>query len=60
MKVPWLPKNKIAERASALIQYFQSLAGHEIKPSVPVEEIVERAFGMLVNRTRDKMDWDSL
>ena len=60
MKVPWLTKNKIAERASALIQYFQSLAGHEIKPSIPVEEIVERAFGCWWRWTRNKMDWDSL
>ena len=46
MKVPWLPKEKIAERASALIAYFQSLAGYEIKPPIPVEEIIERALGL--------------
>ena len=46
MKVPWLPKEKIAERASALIQYFQSLVGYEIKPPIPVEEIIERALGL--------------
>ncbi len=46
MKVPWLSKNKIAERASALIAYFQSLAGYEIKPPIPVEEIIERALGL--------------
>ena len=46
MKVPWLPKNTIAERASSLIKYFQSLAGYEIKPPIPVEEIIERALGL--------------
>ena len=46
MKVPSLPKEKIAERASALISYFQSLAGYEIKPPIPVEEMIERALGL--------------
>ena len=46
MKVPWISRNRIADRASALIDHFQSLAGYEINPPIPVEEIIERSLGL--------------
>jgi Zn-dependent peptidase ImmA (M78 family) len=46
MKVPWIAKNAIADKASSLIAHFQSLAGYEITPPIPVEEIIERSLGL--------------
>ena len=46
MKVPWLSKEKIAQKATDVIQNFQSLANHEVKPPIPVDDIIERYLGV--------------
>jgi Zn-dependent peptidase ImmA (M78 family) len=46
MKVPWISKKEIAEKAMALILDFQERAGYRIRPPVPVEEIMERSLGL--------------
>lgn len=46
MKVPWISKEKIALKATDLIDNFQSLAKYEVKPPIPVEDIIERYLGL--------------
>lgn len=46
MKVPWISKEKIARKASELIENFQALAKYEVKPPIPVEDIIERYLGL--------------
>lgn len=42
MKVPWIAKKQIAEKAYELINNFQAMAGYAVRPPIPVEDIVER------------------
>jgi hypothetical protein len=42
MKVPFLQKSDIAEKASDLIQDYQALLGRAVSPPIPVEDIIER------------------
>ena len=46
MKVPWIPKEKIALKATELIDGFQAMAKYEVKPPIPVEDIIERYLGL--------------
>jgi Zn-dependent peptidase ImmA (M78 family) len=46
MNVPWISKEKIALKATALIENFQALAEYEVKPPIPVEDIIERYLGL--------------
>jgi Zn-dependent peptidase ImmA (M78 family) len=46
MKVPWISKEDIARNAIDVIQNFQSLAKYEVKPPIPVEDIIERYLGV--------------
>ena len=46
MKVPWISKEKIALKATDLIEKFQTLAKYEVKPPIPVEDIIERYLGL--------------
>ncbi len=46
MKVPWISKENIALKAIDLIENFQSLAKYEVKPPIPVEDIIERYLGL--------------
>lgn len=46
MNVPWLSKETISKRATDLINGFQSMAGYEVKPPIPVEDIIERYLGL--------------
>ena len=46
MKVPWISKEDIARNASNVIQNFQALAKYEVKPPIPVEDIIERYLGL--------------
>lgn len=46
MKVPWMSKTYIARKATTLLEDFQERAGYEIRPPIPVEEIVERSLGL--------------
>ena len=45
MKVLWISKEDIALKALDLIDNFQSLAKYEVKPPIPVENIIERYLG---------------
>jgi hypothetical protein len=42
MKVPFIPKHRIAKKAYDLIANFQDMAGYPVRPPIPVEDIVER------------------
>ncbi len=46
MNVLWISKEKIALKATALIENFQALAKYEVKPPIPVEDIIERCLGL--------------
>jgi Zn-dependent peptidase ImmA (M78 family) len=46
MKVPWISKETIAQKATDVIQNFQSLAKYEVKPPIPVDDIIERYLGV--------------
>ena len=46
MNVPWISKEKIALKATELIDGFQALAKYEVKPPIPVEDIIERYLGL--------------
>jgi Zn-dependent peptidase ImmA (M78 family) len=48
MKVPWISRRDIADRATSLIEDFQASAGYRITPPVPVDEIMERSLGLTV------------
>ena len=44
MKVPWLTKDEISEKASDLIADYQATTGLPIEPPIPVENMVEQYF----------------
>jgi len=46
MKVPWISKEKIALKATELMEAFQVVAGYTVKPPIPVEDIIERVLGL--------------
>ena len=46
MKVPWISKEKIALKATNLIENFQALAKYDVKPPIPVEDIIEQYLGL--------------
>ena len=46
MNVPWISKETISEKATELIDGFQALAKYEVKPPIPVEDIIERYLGL--------------
>ena len=46
MKVPWISKEEIAQKAMDLIETFQTMAGYTVRPPVPVEDIIERSLGL--------------
>lgn len=48
MKVPWISKRKISDKAMSLIEDFQAKAGYRITPPIPVDEIVGRSLGLTV------------
>lgn len=44
MKVPWISKEDIAQKATDVIQNFQSLANYEVEPPIPVAHPVKIVF----------------
>ena len=42
MNVRWLPKESIAKSASTLVQGYEKLVAHTVRPPIPVEDIIER------------------
>ena len=46
MNVPWLSKETISRKAIELIAGFQALTKYEVKPPIPVEDIIERYLGL--------------
>lgn len=46
MKVPWLKKEKISEKASDLIADFQMACGAPVRPPIPVENIIEQHLSL--------------
>jgi len=46
VKIPWISKEKIALKATDLIEKFKTLAKYEVKPPIPVEDIIERYLGL--------------
>jgi Zn-dependent peptidase ImmA (M78 family) len=48
MKVPWISKRDISDKAMSFIEDFQAKAGYRITPPVPVDEIMERSLGLTI------------
>lgn len=46
MKVPWISKDRISEKAQNLIKNSQAILGYTHKPPIPVEDIIERYLGL--------------
>jgi len=46
MNVSWLPKEFIARRVSKLVQDYEKLVVHPVRPPIPVEDIIERYLGL--------------
>ena len=46
MKVSWISKAQISEKALALIENFQAMVGYAVAPPIPVEDIIERYLGL--------------
>ena len=44
MKVPWLPKRRIALAAESLIADYENMIGVKLTPPIPVEDIIEKHF----------------
>ena len=56
MKVAWISKEEIALKAVELVNNFQLLAKYEVKPPIPVEDIIERYLGLkLIYHDLDKI-----
>lgn len=46
MKVPWLPRETIEGEASKVLSGYGSMIGRPLSPPIPVEDIIERYFGL--------------
>ncbi len=46
MKVPWLKKEEISEKASDLIADYQMVCDAPVKPPIPVENIIEQHLNL--------------
>jgi Zn-dependent peptidase ImmA (M78 family) len=46
MKVPWLPKKKIADTAAGVVAGYEATVRREVQPPIPVEAIIERGLGL--------------
>jgi Zn-dependent peptidase ImmA (M78 family) len=44
MRVPWLPKRRIAHAAERVIADYESMIGQKLAPPIPVEDIIEKYF----------------
>lgn len=44
MKVPWLPKNRIARAAQDVIEHYEDVIHRKLAPPIPVQDIIERYF----------------
>lgn len=46
MIVPWLPKKKIADFASNLIEHYAHIIQRDVHPPIPIEDIIERGLNL--------------
>jgi hypothetical protein len=46
MRVPWLPKEDIADKASGVLAGYQDMLGSPITPPISVEGIIEQYLGL--------------
>jgi Zn-dependent peptidase ImmA (M78 family) len=46
VKVPWISKGEIADRASQVLAGYEGLTDGPVRPPVPVEDIIERSLGL--------------
>ena len=46
MIVPWLPKKKIADDASKLIEDYTQIVQRDVNPPIPIEDIIERGLNL--------------
>ena len=62
MIVPWLPKEKIADTASSLIEDYQQIVQHEVHPPIPIEDIIERGLNLQLGfaNLRKKLEMDDV
>lgn len=56
MKVPRIPKEKIANIATGVLAEYQTMVGHPVEPPIPVEDIIERCLGLSIGF----MDFDEI
>jgi Zn-dependent peptidase ImmA (M78 family) len=62
MTVPWLPKEKIADDASKLIEDYQQIVQHDVQPPIPIEDIIERGLNLQLGfaNLRKKLEMDDV
>jgi Zn-dependent peptidase ImmA (M78 family) len=46
MKIPWLPKKRIHEKAQRVITDYESETGNQVAPPIPLEDIIERGLNL--------------
>jgi Zn-dependent peptidase ImmA (M78 family) len=46
MRVPWLPKEDIANKALEALTGYQAMVGSPITPPIPVEDMIEQYLGL--------------
>jgi Zn-dependent peptidase ImmA (M78 family) len=46
MKVPWMPKLELSKKADDVLDGYQDLMGHPIRPPVPVKDIIKGLLGL--------------
>ena len=48
MRVPWMSKEKINNKALALLSDYQKIQGHNVGPPIPVESIIEQHLNVKI------------
>lgn len=46
MRVPWMKKAEIARQAEALLTGYETMLGHNVRPPIPIEDVIERFLGL--------------
>ena len=62
MKIPWMPKEAIAQKAEELLSNYEKMTGYSVKPPTPIEDIAERRLGLNIGfeDLRQKMGLDDV
>ena len=62
MKVPWLPKQTIANAAAGVIAGYEAKLQRNVQPPIPVEAVIERGLGLKLGFAdlREKLKLDDV